>query len=216
MFFFLPRKGEALLMANSITILNISLEDETMSNQHLLSEKLSQKTVYNGLIIDVAHMQVRLPNGEEMTLEAVLHKGAAAVVPVDAEDNIYLVRQHRAVAGLLTLEIPAGKLDYVGEPHSACAERELQEETGLKCEKLEHLTDLVTTPAFCTEKIGIFLATGLSQHENHLDDDEFIDVVKMPLTEAVRLVMQGEIPDSKTIAGVLMAWQKLHGPDTSK
>ena len=216
MFFFLPRKGEALLMANSITILNISQEDETMSNQHLLSEKLSQKTVYNGLIIDVAHMQVRLPNGEEMTLEAVLHKGAAAVVPVDAEDNIYLVRQHRAVAGLLTLEIPAGKLDYVGEPHSVCAERELQEETGLKCEKLEHLTDLVTTPAFCTEKIGIFLATGLSQHENHLDDDEFIDVVKMPLTEAVRLVMHGEIPDSKTIAGVLMAWQKLHGPDTSK
>lgn len=187
-----------------------------MSDQHLLSETLSQKTVYNGLIIDVAHMQVRLPNGEEMTLEAVLHKGAAAVVPVDAEDNIYLVRQHRAVAGLLTLEIPAGKLDYVGEPHIACAERELQEETGLKCEKLEHLTDLVTTPAFCTEKIGIFLATGLSQHENHLDDDEFIDVVKMPLSDAVRLVMQGEIPDAKTIAGVLMAWQKLHGPDTCK
>lgn len=184
--------------------------------QHLLSTTLSQKTVYEGLIIDVAHMQVRLPNGQEMTLEAVLHKGAAAVVPVDAEDNIYLVRQHRAVAGLLTLEIPAGKLDYVGEPHIACAERELQEETGLKCEKLEHLTDLVTTPAFCTEKIGIFLATGLSQHETHLDDDEFIDVVKMPLTQAVQLVMRGEIPDAKTITGVLMAWQKLHGPDACK
>ena len=166
-----------------------------MSDQHLLSETLSQKTVYNGLIIDVAHMQVRLPNGEEMTLEAVLHKG---------------------VAGLLTLEIPAGKLDYVGEPHIACAKRELQEETGLKCERLEHLTDLVTTPAFCTEKIGIFLATGLSQHENHLDDDEFIDVVKMPLTDAVGLVMQGQIPDAKTIAGVLMAWQKLHGPEACK
>ena len=104
----------------------------------------------------------------------------------------------------------------MGEPHAACAERELQEETGLKCEKLEHLTDLVTTPAFCTEKIGIFLATGLSQHENHLDDDEFIDVVRMPLTEAVQLVMRGEIPDAKTIAGVLMAWQKLHGPDACK
>lgn len=184
-----------------------------MSEKHLLSETISQETVYEGLIIDVAHKKVRLPNGETMTLEAVLHKGAAAVVPVDAEDNVYLVRQHRAVAGLLTLEIPAGKLDYVGEPHVKCAERELQEETGLKAEKLEHLVDLVTTPAFCTEVIGIFLATGLSQHENHLDDDEFIDVVKMPLSQAVAMVMRGEIPDAKTISALLMAWQKLHGPN---
>ncbi|MBE5802661.1 MAG: NUDIX hydrolase [Clostridiales bacterium] len=187
-----------------------------MSNdQHLLSTTLSQETVYNGMIIDVAHVHIQLPNGNKTTYEAVLHKGAAAVVPVDDEDNIYLVKQHRPVADLLSLEIPAGKLDYIGEPHIRCAERELQEETGLRCEQLEHLTDLVTTPAFCTEVIGMFLATGLSQHENHLDDDEFIDVIKMPLSEAVNLVMTGQIRDSKTIAGVLMAWQKLHGPKAS-
>lgn len=171
---------------------------------------LSDETVFKGALIDVSHMQVRLPDGRTALREIVRHKGAAAIVPVDEQENVYLVRQHRVVVDMLMLEIPAGKLDYVGEDPLHCAVRELQEETGLKAERMELLTHVVTTPGFCTEKIGLYLATGLSQHENHLDQDEFLHVEKLPLREAVSRVMSGELRDAKTALGLLMAWQKLH------
>lgn len=172
---------------------------------------LSDETVFKGLLIDVSHMQVRLPNGQTAAREIVHHKGAAAVVPVDDEGNVYMVRQHRVVNDLMTLEIPAGKLDHVGEDPYVCAVRELEEETGLRAEKMELLSHIVTTPGFCTEKIGLYLATGLSQHEDHPDLDEFLRVEKLPLAEAVARVMSGEFRDAKTALGLLMAWQKLHG-----
>lgn len=172
---------------------------------------ISEETVFNGALIDVAHMQVSLPNGKTALREIVRHKGAAAVVPVDAEGNVYMVRQHRVVIDLMTLEIPAGKLDFVGEDPLACATRELEEETGLRAGKMELLTHVVTTPGFCTEKIGLYLATELSQHEDHPDADEFLHVVKLPLREAVNRVMSGEFRDAKTALGLLMAWQKRSG-----
>ena len=98
---------------------------------------LSEKEMFHGVLIDVSHMQVRLPNGHTALREVVRHKGAAAVVPVDGEGNVYLVRQHRVVVDLMTLEIPAGKLDYVGEDPLACAHRELEEETGLSGVRLK-------------------------------------------------------------------------------
>lgn len=171
----------------------------------------SDETVFKGLLIDVSHMQVLLPNGRSAAREIVHHKGAAAVVPVDAEGNVYLVRQHRVVMDLMTLEIPAGKLDHIDEPTYDAAVRELEEETGLRAEKMDFLIDIATTPGFCTEHIGLYLATGLSQHEDHPDDDEFLHVVKMPLKEAVSRVMSGELRDAKTAVGILMAWQKLQG-----
>lgn len=171
---------------------------------------LSDETVFKGALIDVSHMQVQLPNGGQALREIVHHKGAAAVVPVDDEGNVYMVRQHRVVVDLMTLEIPAGKLDYVGEDPLVCANRELEEETGLRAQKMELLTHVVTTPGFCTEKIGLYLATGLSQHEDHPDQDEFLHVEKLPLSEAVSRVMRGELRDAKTALGLLMAWQKLN------
>lgn len=172
---------------------------------------LSDETVFKGALIDVSHMQVRLPNGGQSLREIVHHKGAAAVVPVDDEGNVYMVRQHRVVVDMMTLEIPAGKLDYVGEDPLVCANRELEEETGLRAQRMELLTHVVTTPGFCTEKIGLYLATGLSQHEDHPDQDEFLHVEKLPLSEAVERVMRGELRDAKTALGLLMAWQKLKG-----
>ena len=171
---------------------------------------LSEKEMFHGVLIDVSHMQVRLPNGHTALREVVRHKGAAAVVPVDDAGNVYLVRQHRVVVDLMTLEIPAGKLDYVGEDPLACAHRELEEETGLRAGRMEKLTHVVTTPGFCTEQIGLYLATDLSQREDHPDPDEFLHVVKMPLSEAVGRVMSGELRDAKTALGLLMAWQKLN------
>lgn len=183
-----------------------------MDNDRNLREiPQSEKTVFEGILINVSHMQVQLPNGQTAAREIVHHKGAAAVVPVDAEGNVYMVRQHRVALDLMTLEIPAGKLDYVGEDPHDCAVRELEEETGLRAERFELLTHVVTTPGFCTETIGLYLATGLSQHEDHPDPDEFLHVEKLPLKEAVERVMSGEFRDAKTALGLLMAWQKLRG-----
>lgn len=179
-------------------------------DRQLIETPISDETVFRGALIDVSHMQVRLPNGRTALREIVHHKGAAAIVPVDDEEYVYLVRQHRVVNDMLTWEIPAGKLDTADEDPLHCAVRELREETGLKAEHMENLSHIVTTPGFCTEKIGLYLATGLSQHEDHPDEDEFLRVTRIPLKEAVQRVMSGEFQDAKTALGLLMAWQKLH------
>lgn len=177
-----------------------------MENDANLIERLSERRrVFDGHIIHVDHMKALLPNGKVAPREVAVHPGASAVVPVDAEGNVYLVRQFRAPLEQVTLEIPAGKLDRPGEDRREAAARELREETGFQAEHFQKLTDLATTPGFCTEIISIYLATGLSAGETEPDEDEFLNLVKMPLSEAVRKVMDGEICDSKTICGVLMA-----------
>jgi len=180
-------------------------------NAAILEIPLKDELVFHGALIDVTHMMVQLPNGKEALREVVRHKGAAAVVPVDADGFVTMVRQHRVVVDQVTLEIPAGKLDHVGEDPLACAHRELEEETGLRAEQMELLCPMVTSPGFCTEKVSIYLATGLSHHHAHLDEDEFLNAVRLPLEEAVARAMRGELNDGKTALGLLMAWIKLKG-----
>ncbi|MBE5787090.1 MAG: NUDIX hydrolase [Clostridiales bacterium] len=170
---------------------------------------LSGKEVFHGKIIRVEHWQVALPNGKEALREVVVHNGAAAIVPVDEAGNVTLVRQHRVAAGRFTWEIPAGKLDTPDEDPFFAAKRELEEETGLRAENWQLLTRIDTTPGFCTEKIALYLATGLSQHETHPDADEFLHLTKIPLDEAVALCMKGELRDSKTVIGLMMAQRAL-------
>ena len=170
---------------------------------------VSSEPIYSGRILDVQRWHVTCPNGNPAVREIVVHKGAAAVVPVYEDGTTLLVRQHRVAADRVTLEIPAGKLDSVGEDPLDCAVRELEEETGLKAERMTLLTSLLTTPGFCTEKIGIYLAQGLSQGDTHPDEDEFLGLVRIPLDDAIAMVMRGEIRDSKTICGLLMARETL-------
>ena len=170
---------------------------------------LSDQMVYRGTLIDVSHMTVRLPNGAEAQRVVVHHRGAAAVVPVDAQGYVTLVRQHRVVVDMVTLEIPAGKLDHVGEDLLACAHRELSEETGLLAGKMQLLCPMITTPGFCTERVSIYLATDLRQSDAHPDEDEFVRTVRMPLAEAVARALSGELCDAKTALGLLMAWAHL-------
>ena len=169
-------------------------------------EKLSdRRRVFDGAIIHVDHMTALLPNGKTALREVAVHMGASAVVPVDEEGSVYLVRQFRAPLEKVTLEIPAGKLDHPGENRLEAAQRELREETGFSADSWKKLTDLATTPGFCSEVISIYLAQNLHSGKTNFDEDEFLNLVKMPLSQAVDQVMAGEICDSKTICGLLMA-----------
>lgn len=169
-------------------------------------EKLSdRRRVFDGAIIHVDHMTALLPNGKTALREVAVHMGASAVVPVDEEGSVYLVRQFRAPLEKVTLEIPAGKLDHPGENRLEAAQRELREETGFSADSWKKLTDLATTPGFCSEVISIYLARNLHSGKTDFDEDEFLNLVKMPLSQAVDQVMAGEICDSKTICGLLMA-----------
>lgn len=177
-----------------------------------ITEKLSdRKRVFDGVIIHVDHMTALLPNGKTAPREVAVHMGASAIVPVDAEGNVYLVRQFRAPLEKVTLEIPAGKLDSPQEDRLLAAKRELREETGFSAENWTKLTDLATTPGFCSEVISIYLATGLAAGDTDFDDDEFLNLVKMPLAKASEMCMSGELTDSKTICGILMAEKILKG-----
>ena len=176
-----------------------------MNDNELREIPFEKKSIFEGKIFNVEKWQVTCPNGHAAPREIVVHRGAAAVIPVYEDGTTLLVRQHRVSVDRVTLEIPAGKLDSWDEDPLECAVRELREETGLKAEKMTLLTSVLTTPGFCTEKIGIYLAQGLTQGDMDLDEDEFLGVVRMPLAEAVDMVMRGDIRDGKTICGLLMA-----------
>lgn len=176
-----------------------------MNEQNLIETYQDGKVVFDGKIIRLEHWTVKLPNGNLALREVACHPGAAAVVALDAEENIILVQQYRAPIGRLTLEIPAGKFDHVGEDPMECAKRELSEETGLIAESWRKLTVLETTPGFCNERIHIYLATGLKQGETHPDEDEFVATTRMPLREAVARVMDGTFRDGKTALAIMMA-----------
>ena len=176
-----------------------------MEYNELREIPVSSESIFEGKILHVERWQVTCPNGSPAMREIVVHKGAAAVVPVYEDGTTILVRQHRVSVDRVTLEIPAGKLDSADEDPYDCAVRELEEETGLTADRFTLLTSLLTTPGFCTEKIGIYLAQGLHQGQTHPDEDEFLGLVRMPLDEAIAMVMRGEIRDSKTICGLLMA-----------
>ena len=180
-----------------------------LTDESLRETFLSSQEIYPGKIIRVEKWQGALPNGETALREIVRHNGAAAIVPVDREGNVTLVRQHRIAVDRFTWEIPAGKLDSPEEDPFHAAKRELEEETGLQADTWRKLTRIDTTPGFCNERISIYLATDLSQHPAHPDADEFLGLARIPLKEAVARCMSGEFCDSKTVIGLLMAHQVL-------
>ena len=180
-----------------------------MNDEAMRETFLRGQTLYDGKVVHLEKWDVRLPTGGEAVREVVKHVGAAAIVPVDENGNITLVRQHRVAIDEMTWEIPAGKLNFAGEDPLLAAKRELEEETGLQAETWVLLSKVVTTPGFCTEKISIYMALGLSQHEMHPDADEFLSLRKIPLDDALDEVSLGHFTDLKTIAGILLAARAL-------
>ncbi len=179
---------------------------------HLKEEQISSEEVYNGRIIRVTRDTVRLENGSEAVREVVHHPGGACVVPLTDDGQVLMVRQFRYPHGSDTLEVPAGKLEY-GEDPEQCARRELREEVGAEAEEFYSLGSLYPTPAYDREIIYMYLARGLHFSEQSLDADEFLDVEKLPLYEAVRRIMRDQIPDAKTQIALLKTMQLIMGAD---
>ncbi|ACM60442.1 ADP-ribose pyrophosphatase [Caldicellulosiruptor bescii] len=160
--------------------------------------------IYDGSFISLKVDKVLLPNGNISQRAIVLHSGAAVVVPVDDENNVIFVKQFRKPIEKVIIELPAGKLDKDENPLE-CAKRELEEETGYKASELIKLTEIYTTPGFSNEVIHVYLATGLFKGEVHTDADEFVEVLKIKMNDAILMVKKGEIRDAKTIIGLLLA-----------
>lgn len=159
------------------------------------------KNIYTGKVVTLNVDRVRLPNGETVDLETIRHPGAAAVVPLKDDGTVVLIRQFRHAAGGFIYEIPAGKL-HPGEDPLHCAERELEEEVGYRASAFELLSSIFTAPGFADEVIHVYKATGLTTGRQQLDRDEVLDVIEMPLSEAVAKIHDGTIRDAKTIIGL--------------
>lgn len=166
----------------------------------LEEQELSQRTIYEGKVVTLRLSEVRLPNGHVSGREVVHHSGGAAVLFVK-DGKVLLERQFRFPYNKVIWEIPAGKLNS-GENPEAAASRELEEETGYRAERLEHLVDIYPSPGYTDEIIYIYLANGARMEGQHLDEDEFINAQFVELSEAERMIDSGEICDAKTIAAL--------------
>jgi len=172
--------------------------------EDLIETKLESENIFDGNLLHIKKDKVKLPNGGEAYREWVKHPGAAAVIPLTDQGEIILVRQYRYPIDEVTLEIPAGKLDVSGEDPLECAKRELSEETGYTAQEYKFLSKLATSVGFSDEVIYIYAAKGLKAGTQHTDEDEFINVVKVPLAEAVEMVLDGRINDGKSVTAILM------------
>jgi len=166
---------------------------------------LSSVCVHDGRIVKLSLEEVRLPNGNSVTLELIRHPGAAAVVPVDRAGNVVMVRQYRHATGSFLLEVPAGKLDHPGESPEDCALREVEEETGFRAGRLVPLGWIWTTPGFTNEKIWLFVALDLTPSRPNLQSDEVLTVETLNFAEAARRAASGEIVDGKSVCALLRA-----------
>lgn len=171
--------------------------------QNLEEKKLTSTLIFDGKVVHLYKDTVELPNGEPAIREVIRHTGAVAVLPLTEEGDVIFVKQFRYPFATVLTEIPAGKLDSSEEEIVSAALRELKEETGVSCESLTYIGDLYPSVAILDEVIHMYCAQGLSYGECDPDDDEFLNVVKIPLEKAVEMVLSGEIRDSKTQVAIL-------------
>lgn len=165
---------------------------------------LDRKLVYHGHVVDFYEDTIQVPNGNIAKWDFIKHKGAAAVVPVLDDGRILMIRQYRNAWDKEILEIPAGGLNE-NESFLSCSHRELEEETGYRCEieDMELLISIASTVAFCNERVDVYVARNLMKTEQHLDEDEFIHVKAYEPLELRDMVFSGEIQDAKTIAAIM-------------
>ena len=176
----------------------------SLFEKNMLWEKhLSTETVFDGKFLKIAVDKVILPNGREAVRELVHHPGAVAILPILKDGSIVFVKQYRYPLDSVLYEIPAGKLDFNEDPLK-CASRELSEETGYLASKWSKLTTIATTPGFTDEIIHLYLAEDLELHEQHTDDDEFIEVVTISQEDVRKMLLAETIFDAKTLCALYM------------
>lgn len=175
-----------------------------------LPKILSSQKVFDGRVFNVT---VDIVSEGELTYqrEVVHHNGSAVIVPIFDDGTVALVKQYRHPAVRYLLEVPAGTLAK-GERPEIGAARELKEELGVVAARLEKLSEFFVSPGFCEEKMWVYLATELSEGEQALEDDEILDVVRLPIADALEMITSGEIQDAKTIIGLMLAAPRVGSP----
>lgn len=180
-----------------------------MNFMHLDEKTISVEKIYDGKIIEVTREKVLLENQSEAYREVVHHSGGVCVLPLNNKGEVLFVKQFRYPFKEVLLEIPAGKREQNEDPKE-CGIRELKEEVGAISENITFLGKLYPTVAYDTEIIYIYMAQDLRFAEQNLDEDEFLDVVKIPLSKAYEMVLNDEIPDAKTQIAILKAWSVIN------
>ena len=167
-------------------------------------ELLKSETLLQGRAFKIRRDQLKTPDGRETLFEIIEHGGSVIIIPIDADGNLLFVRQYRHAAGRDLLELPAGTRDD-NEPFEVCAAREIREETGMEAGNLQKVGEFYLAPGYSTEFMVVYLATDLKHNPLEADDDEFLEVQKIPVGEVVQRVERGEIPDAKSLAALLLA-----------
>jgi ADP-ribose pyrophosphatase len=167
------------------------------------AEIVARRQVYAGKIVDIEIQTLRLADGRPAQNEVVLHRPCVAMVAVDRDNRLVLVRQYRSPAGAELLEIPAGSIDD-GEQIETAVQRELQEEIGAKAGRLQRLGGFYVAPGYCTEYIHVYLCEDLRDSRLPADEDEVIEVERLSLSEALERVATGAIQDAKSVTGLLL------------
>ena len=169
---------------------------------NLVEKTLKKSTVYEGDFLIYEKIQVELPDGNTANRDVIRHPGAVAVIAITEDNKMLFVEQYRKALDKITLEIPAGKIDK-GESPEKSVVRELEEETGFKSDNIKFLGKIVTAPGFCDEYIHIYLAKDLKTGIKEGDEDEFINVKEFSMEEIKKMILSGEIYDSKTLSALL-------------
>jgi ADP-ribose pyrophosphatase len=169
---------------------------------------IESQQIFIGAIFNVDRDRLVEDDGTEVVREVVRHPGGAGGLPLFDDGRVALVKQYRHPTGRELLEIPAGRIED-GETPVACAAREIEQETGFRARYLEKLAEFYSTPGFCEEKLHVYLATELLPVPRDLDHDEFVEIVYLPLVEAVEMARDGRIEDSKTIIALFLAQLKM-------
>ena len=173
------------------------------ANQNKRYRRIKRELIHKGALVDFYKDTMQVPNGNLAEWDLISHKGAAAVIPVTSNGDIIMVRQYRNPLEDFDLEIPAGSLDSPAEDPKVCAARELEEETGCKAQSITYVNWTYASVGICTERIYLYIAENLQPGTQKLDKDEFIEIERYSLKDALEMVYDGTIRDSKTVMGIL-------------